>query len=393
MADAVATSKNESADGPSPPDLRWYRAAAIGFALVFVIFAAWSWWNVRFWPKGADFVSFWAAGRLALAGHSSLAYDIAAHHAAEQAVGHVGGLLPFPYPPPFLAIVTVFALLPFGPAFYLWTITTASFYGWAARRVAPFAYVFAMPPAYINLLIGQTGFLMSGIFVSGVTLIEDSPLMAGAILGLMVLKPQLALLLPVAMFAGREWSVIVVALLSASAMLLFGLLLFGWSTYQSFFEILPHYIGFMRDGRLPWNEVASPFALGRFVGLSQTAALSIHFLAATIATLLAARAWWFKLDQRVPILAAATLLIPPYLLTYDALLLIVPAGWMIRHRHPYSLALIWLCCLIPVTSFYTPWIAPNLISIGAAISLWILHSDLRARRARWGLERATKEAS
>jgi hypothetical protein len=239
-----------------------------------------------------------------------------------------------------------------------------------------------MPPAYINLLIGQNGFLMSGIFVAGISLTGSSPSWAGAIIGLMVFKPQLALLLPVAMLAGREWRVIVGALLSTSAMLLIALLLFGWSTYQSFFDILPHYVAFMRDARLPWSEVASPFALARFVGLSQVAALSMHSIIATVATILAARAWWLKLDERVPILAAAALLIPPYLLTYDGLFLIIPVGWMIRQRHPYALALTWLCCLVPVLSFYVPWRLPNLISIAALISLWVLHFDDQAQRVR-----------
>ena len=54
---------------PSPPSktrLRWYRAAAAGFAILFVIIGGWS--AVTTWHNsvGVDFVSFWAAGRLTL---------------------------------------------------------------------------------------------------------------------------------------------------------------------------------------------------------------------------------------------------------------------------------------------------------------------------------------
>jgi hypothetical protein len=360
--------------------LRWYRAAATGVALVFLIFAIWYWYGIGFWPRKADFVSFWAAGRLALAGQPGLAYDFAAHHAAEQAVGRVGGLLPFPYPPPFLAIVAPFALLPYGPAFYLWVLSTAALFAWAAKRLVELPYAFAMPPAFINLVIGQTGFLMSGIFILGTNLIRTNQLLSGAVLGLLVLKPQLALLLPVATLAGREWRVIAGAMLCVSALCLTGLLLFGSATYAAFYETLPSYVGFMRDGRLPWNEMASTFAFGRYLGLPQNVALGLHAVVALTAAAVTARAWWFGSDQRVPILAAASLLIPPYLLTYDALLLILPIAWMLRNGYERTAAAAWLCCLSPVLSHFTPLIWPNLIPVSALICLLALnHSERSAR--------------
>jgi hypothetical protein len=383
MADAAKRrSSGKTEEVVHAPHLRWFRATAIAFSLVCLIYAVWAYWGTHFWPRVSDFVSFWAAGRLTLGGHPELAYKIVSHHAAEQAVGPVRGLLPFPYPPPFLAIITPFATLPFGAGFLLWVGTTATFYVWTARRVAPLAYAMAMPPAYLNLLIGQNGFLMSGIFIWGAALVETNPWLAGAILGLMVMKPQLALLLPVAMLAGREWRVIGGAMLSTSALLLIGLLLFGWKSYQAFFAILPHYVEFLRDSRLPWHKLASPFALARFFGLAQTPALLIQSVIASIAAILTARAWWLRLDQRVPILATATILVPPYFFIYDALLLIVPLGWMIRTgRYAFIIAFVWLCAFIPFLTYYSPLVAPNLISVAAIICLWALHVDSGRRGA------------
>jgi len=375
---ADASNREHSVGSP----WRWYRATAIAFALVFIMFAMWFWWLAHFWPDTSDFVSFWAAGRLALAGHPILAYDIGAHHAAEQAVGHVRGLLPFPYPPPFLAIASPFALLPFGPAFYLWLAVTGGLFAWTSRRVAPLVYGFAMPPTYVNLLIGQTGFLMSGIFIGGVTLIETNPWAAGAVLGLLLLKPQLAILLPIAMIAGRQWRTIGGAILSVSALLLASLVLFGKSSYGAFLDILPRYLEFMRDGRLQWHELASPFALARSLGVPQDAAIAIHAAIAIFATLLTARAWWLKDEAKVPMLAAATLLVPPYLFTYDALLLIVPLGWFIKQRrHPVAVATVWLCALLPIINYYAPFGGPNLISLASLLCLCLLHLDGRTTRA------------
>jgi hypothetical protein len=221
---------------------------------------------------------------------------------------------------------------------------------------------------------------MSGIFILGLTLVRSKPWLAGVVLGAMVLKPQLALLLPVAMLASREWRVIAGAICSAGALLLVGLILFGWSSYQAFFDILPHYVAFMRDSRLPWNELASPFALARFAGLAQAPALFIHVVVAAVAVIVTARAWWLRLDTRIPMLAAATMLVPPYFLTYDAVLLVVPIGWMIRERcHAYTIAIVWLCALLPIINYYSPIAGPNLTSIAAMISLWVLRRGTPVR--------------
>lgn len=56
-------------------------------------------------PTSSDFVSFYAAGRLADAGTGWLAYDHAAHYAAEQQATEPGiGYNYFYYPPVFLLI-------------------------------------------------------------------------------------------------------------------------------------------------------------------------------------------------------------------------------------------------------------------------------------------------
>ena len=60
--------------------------------------------------------------------------------------------------------------------------------------------------------------------------------------------------------------------------------------------------------------MASTFTMGRALGLSEgRRAYAIHWSIAAVAAALTARAWWSKLETKVPILAAATLLIPPYL--------------------------------------------------------------------------------
>jgi hypothetical protein len=363
--------------------LGWTRTVATAFAALFVIVGIWSAVLNVLTPSGEDFLSFWAAGRLVLHGHPSLAYNINVHGYMENVIAQIGGSMPFPYPPPFLALVTPFALLSFPAGLILWVVLTAAFFAIVSSRVVPLRYAFSNAAALIDLIIGQSGFLFAGIFILGLTLISSAPFVAGVVLGTLIMKPQLALLLPVAMLAGREWRVIAGAILSAAALLLFGLILFGPKSYLGFWNILPVYVDMLRDNREPWNELASPFALARFAGIPQNPALVIHAVVALGAAAATARAWWLKLDERVPILAAASMLMSPYFYTYDALLIVVPIGWLVKQRcHPLFIAFVWFCCFIPIITYFSPWIGPNFNSIAAVACLCILHVKGSARDRR-----------
>jgi hypothetical protein len=221
-------------------------------------------------------------------------------------------------------------------------------------------------------MIGQTGLLVGGLFILGVTLLSTAPLAAGAILGLLVLKPQLALMLPVATIAGAKWKVIAGALLSSMAVLIAGLLLFGRESYEGFFALLPHYAGFIRNSSWNWVELASPFAFARYIGIAQSPALIIHGIVAIAAAGLTWIAWSRDWEEKTPILAAASLLASPYLLTYDAILLIIPAGLLLRQQRFWSVALLWILCALPVVHFYGLYEGPNTIPVAAILSLTLV---------------------
>lgn len=350
----------------------WYRLPAFAIATVFAVCALVAVWLARSGSILADFLSFWAAGHLAAAGHPSWAYDFARHRALEAQVVARIGILPFPYPPPFLIVVTPFGLLPFWVALGLWIPITAALFLIASRPVAEARFALSQAAAAANFVTGQNGLLTSAIFVGGTGLIATRPLVGGAILGLLCFKPQLAILLPVALIAGREWRAIAGGVVSTVVLLLAGLLLFGIDSYRGFLALLPQFSQWLSTGRWPWGELASTFALLRALGMPAAPALLIHGAVALAAAALTARAWALKLDTRVPVLAAATLLIPPYLFTYDALLLTIPLGWMFRQRGGDARFLItWIFSLLPIVVYFTPF--PNTIPLAAVLSLWALH--------------------
>jgi hypothetical protein len=354
----------------------WQRTAAIGLAVVFGLYALWAYWLVLVASRPMDFLSFWAAGRLTLSGHAPLAYNLVAHGLVEKAAAPIQGWLPFPYPPTFLIMVAPFALLPLSAAFGLWIVLTGFFYVFSARRFAPLPYPLVHPAVLVNTWIGQNGFLITGLFASGLSVLTKSPFLGGAILGLISIKPQLGILIPVALLASREWRAIAGAVLSTLLLLSVSYLLFGWSSFQAFFGALPHQAYVISSGQVGWNELASPFAVFRQLRVPYRFALTLQAIIALLAAAVTWRAWARRLPTRSVTLAAATLLVSPYLLTYDSLLLALPMGWFIQNeRRPGGVVLLWLLCLLPIISYSGAYKGPSTIPIAAIICLWLLFRE------------------
>jgi Glycosyltransferase family 87 len=353
--------------------VRWGRTVAMGFGLLFIAISIQAWLRNFSAANLTDYLSYWAAGKLALAGDAAAAYDVARHRAVELSVVQFKGLNPFPYPPPFLLAVTPFSLLPYMWGFAAWVMVTLAIYLTLARRAIDVPFALAHPSVLINGWIGQNGFLTAGIFAAGTSMLRERPFLAGAILGLLVIKPQLALLLPVAVIAGRLWPAIAGAVATSTALLLLSLVLFGTGAFTGFVQILPLYGDMMRQDKWPWNEFISLFAFLRYLGVGQTVALSVHTLVAIGAAVLTWIAWSRDWDEQNAVLAAATLLIPPYLLTYDALLMIIPMGFCLKQQpRPYLAALLWLLCFLPVSFYFNLYRGPNTVPIAALVVLCVV---------------------
>ena len=316
--------------------------AAIILAALFVEFIR----NILH-PTSRDFVSFWGAAQLALAGHPAAAYDRAALHAVQTTVAtFTRGEMPFPYPPAYLLLVIPFGLLPFGAGMIAWSLSTLAFYLSAARRLFPRSgwLAAAFPAVFANASIGQNAFVTTGIFMTGLALLESSPFAAGAVLGCLVIKPQLGLLLPVALIAARQWRAIVGAAISSTGIMLLGLLLFGTKTTMAWIHQLPLYATIVRDGLVGWSKLGSVYAAARQSGLTEEPAILLHALVLIVAAAAVWRIWRSDADQgaKVAILSAATLLASPYVFFYDGVILVPAFLWLAREKErPAVLLALW----------------------------------------------------
>ena len=289
-------------------------------------------WNFRH-PSDRDFLGVWSAAQLALAGHPAAVYDRVTLHAVEAAAATFGSRaaeLPFPYPPFYLLLVMPFALMTFPVAMAAWSLTTFGFYLLAARRLLPQSgwLAAAFPAVFANAAIGQNGFLTSGLFMFGLSLLSQSAFAAGLVLGCLILKPQLGILLPVALIAGRQWRAVAGAALSSSAIMLLGLALFGTATSTAWVHEAGFVMHITREGLVPWSKLASVYAAAREAGIGPQTAIAIHAMVALAAAALVWRIWRSAEGAKVSVLAGASMLMSPYLFYYDALILVPSFFWL-----------------------------------------------------------------
>ena len=290
-------------------------------------------------PTSTDFVSFYAAGALADAGTPELAYDQAAHDAAEQRAAAPGiEYRFFYYPPVFLLLCAALARLPYLAAFLLFEATTLALClivmreilaerGWSA--IMP---VLAFPAAFWTLGLGQNSFLTAALFGAGTLWIDRRPILAGFCFGALCYKPHFALLVPLALLAGRRWRALAASLGSAAAVCLLSLIAFGWETWQGFVAAAAGSHAIYASGRINFGGLITPFGAVLLAGGTSNAAYVAQAAVTLGAGLLVVFVWRRRLPLpiRGATLAAATLVAVPVALIYDLMLAAVAAAWLVR---------------------------------------------------------------
>ena len=290
-------------------------------------------------PNTTDFVSFYAAGWLADVGAPALAYDHAAHFAAEEAIVGQGIQYQFfNYPPVYQALFAPIARLPYLVAFVGFEAATLLLFLLVARRilgdfsVTALIALLAFPDAWWNFGLGQNAFLTAALFGAGTLFVDRRPILAGLCFGAMCYKPHFALLVPLALGIGGHWRAFLAAAISAAALVLLSLALFGWETWQAFIATAGASHEMYESGRILFGGFVSPFGAMRLMGASIAASYAVQGVF-TITTAIVVGTVWrrgLSLPVRGAVLASATLLAVPLSLLYDMMIGAVAGCWLLR---------------------------------------------------------------
>jgi hypothetical protein len=313
-------------------------------------------------PLGTDFLAFWSASSLALSGNPAGAYDIAQIYEVERAtVAADPGLSTFLYPPPFLLACLPLALIGCWSSLTVWLAGTGIAYVAVARRwldglPGRTLTVIAFPAVLINAGHGQNGFLTAALLGCGLMLIERRPWLAGALLGALVVKPQIALAVPILVLASGRWRVMAAGILSAATLCAASWLMFGAGVWAGFIGGQPIGRAILEQGLVEPGKMVSVFAALRVLGAGSGLAYAAQAAAACAAAallVLVCRRHPHAAGAQAAACVAATPLISPFFLDYDLTMLVFPLAWLLREGvrrsfERYEKAVLGLAYLLPL---------------------------------------------
>lgn len=319
-------------------------------------------------PIGYDFLTFWSVSQLSLDGEPAAAFDVEKLFAVEQAT--VPGIdKPFlwHYPPTFQLVTLPLSLVPYIPSYLIWASLTLLAFVLVIRKLAPAPQTLwaalAFPGTYINFLQGQNGFLTAALFGGAILCLEKRPILAGVLIGLLSYKPQLGLLIPLALVCGRYWTAFISAAVTTVLFALAATLAVGADSWVAFWNNMPDIRLIVEQGLLPWTEMPGLYTGLRLLGLASAPAYAAQLV---LALGVAAAVMWVWL-RKIPVPVAAAVLVPgtllvtPYSFNYDLTLLAMPIallawdghrnGWLRGEREVLVLA--WLLPLVmaPIAIF------------------------------------------
>src|SRR5262249_22961887 len=186
------------------------------------------------------------------------------------------------------------------------------------------------------------GFFTAALLSWGLLLLQNRPVIAGILLGALSFKPHLALLLPVALVAGRHWQTIISAGLTVIGLSLLTILIFGADVWLEFLASTAFAHQMLDLGLVPYFKLQSVFAAVRLAGGSLGLAYALQTLAAAGAAAVIAWIWRGHADSgtKAAAMLAAIPLATPFVLDYD-LMLLAPAIALVGRKMAASGALAW----------------------------------------------------
>jgi len=343
--------------------------------------------------KGADFLHLYTIGTLARERRGSDLYDRQAQEATmRRLVPEARGLLFLPlYPPQVSLLFSWLSRFPYGAAFLLWSLLSASLYGAScyavfsccsnlkADRVTVALCVLAYPAFWALITWGQTSALALACFALAFRASASGQrLLAGLALGCLAYKPQLGLVVGMVYLLAGEWQAICGAGLSAGVQFAAGWAYYGtdpllaWvralgrvSSEMNLLEPRPYLTHCLRTFwslLLPWPVLSA----------------ALYALTAILALIVALRCWRSRagLDLKFSALLLTTVLVSPHLTVYD-LVILAPALLLLANRAAASRdtvlrRLLYGVCLLPLFGLLTRWTHLQLSVIAmAALLAWI----------------------
>jgi len=336
------------------------------------------------WPMASiDFVAIWAGGHQALQSGASSAYGLSALADIQTAtVGTLDGHQPFAYPPSFLFVAVPLGMLPYLPAFLIWQALTLCLFAGAIYLIVPrweaVIVALAFPPVFWNVIDGQMALLFGALLGGALAVLDRRPVLAGILFGLLTLRPQLGILIPLVLMATARWRTFGAAATTTLCLVAASLVFFGFDAWPSFLAYAPEqFRQVLLDSTASanWTKLQSVYCLVRWLGGDQSLAWRVHIAVAALAALLVVWVWTrpLRYELKAASLIIGGAIVNPYFFFYDLIALAVAAAFLMSDglKHGFVRFERTAIVVIAVAGFVFVWHAlptgPAMVAVIAAI--------------------------
>ena len=374
-------------------------AMALFFGIVYGIAVRESFWVVA---KGKflflDFGIFWGVSHLVEQGQAVLAYQssVISQSIAAGFMGQRPGGFGWFYPPTFFLLIWPLAYLKPPLAYMVFMGATGSLYVAAIVKTLPgratWWGILGFSGLWLNLIVGQNGFLSAGLLGWALYFLKPRPVLSGVFLGLLTFKPHLGILIPVALVLDRQWRCLISA--TATFVILSGLtvVFFGggvWEAWLGNFALVRQNLAQPDPTFLV--KLTSVFVLVRLLGFSEVLAYASQWVCSLVVLSVVWRVWRSSLSRecKYACLVLAALLVTPYVFEYDLTWIAVAGVWWVRsceHRRITVMdqvlaVLLWLLPGLVYLTSLTHWVIPVAQSV---LFVTLLHwSRADSRLVSW----------
>src|ERR1700733_1943051 len=278
---------------------------------------------------GRDFLNLWMYGRALFDTDPARFYDVATYNDALASLlgpGYPGQN--WPNPPTALVVMAPFGWLAYFPALIAWfAIGLLAFYLAGRREVSDariLAVVLVSPAALFCVMSGQSSFLTTAALLAIFASLDKRPVIAGVLIGLLTVKPQLGVLFPFALIASGRWRVFLWAAVTTLVLVALSVAVGGMESWHDYIvKALP----LQREGLGDAAGTAVPFQPTVFMNvrglLGNRIGETIQFAFTLAAIVAVAAAFRYRSGSDIRLLRAlffaCTVSASPYMGNYDLL--------------------------------------------------------------------------
>lgn len=277
-----------------------------------------------------DFDTFYTAGKLALNGQIINAYQSDFMFKTMREFSGLEMPMLWSYPPAYTPFVAGLALLPRFVAYFIFITGSLIAYLYILKKLSGESYnavrILVLPSILLNIVMGQNGLLISSLLGFFYAALLKNKKTAGLHLGLLTLKPHLAVSPWCLCALHNKWIFFFVGILVSFLISLIPTLIFGLGIWNAFFAGVQETGKFLLDGRFPLWRMNSLFSflIGNHINFNISMAL--HIMGVLFGFIILSMMIFKKVGEHKIYGTSALLnsVISPYIYDYDMTLLGIP---------------------------------------------------------------------